>query len=176
MVLISQDTCEKFKNNQNLSFPLFLQWYILYLQRYKLYHWRNKGNSKFWLILNFSKVVWDINTKFLLVFVLMRIQLFTKFGCSNYIQNGFPDKAILNVNKTWGTHFSEPHPWDSGNLLLFSRCTNHISITFWIFWLYKSCKKCWSLPLQVFRASWISICFFAFSCKGERKQNIGQII
>ena len=51
-----------------------------------------------------------------------------------------------------GTFF-EPHLWNSGNLLLFSRCTNHISITFWIFWLYKSCKKCWSLPLQVFRAS-----------------------
>ena len=53
-----------------------------------------------------------------------------------------------------GTFF-EPHLWNSGTLLLFSRCTNHISITFWIIWLYKSCKKCWSLPLQVFRASWI---------------------
>ena len=49
--------------------------------------------------------------------------------------------------------FFEPHPWNSGNLLLFTRCTNHISFTFWIFWLHKSCKKCWSLPLQVFRAS-----------------------
>ena len=55
-----------------------------------------------------------------------------------------------------GTFF-EPHLWISGNLLLFGRCTNHISITFWFFWSYKSCKKCWSLPLQVFRALWIGI-------------------
>ena len=60
-----------------------------------------------------------------------------------------------------GTFF-EPHLWNSGNLLLFSRCTNYISITFWIFWLYKICKKCWSLPLQVFRAS----------CLGVRLPNI----
>ena len=60
-----------------------------------------------------------------------------------------------------GTFF-EPHLWNSGNLLLFSRCTNRISITFWIFKSYKSCKKCWSLPLQVFRAS----CFTSW--KGEK--------
>ena len=56
-----------------------------------------------------------------------------------------------------GTFF-EPYLWNSKNLLLFSRCTNHISTTFWIFWLYKSCKKWWSLPLQVFRASCTMLC------------------
>ena len=79
LVLISPTTFEKFKNNQNVSFPLFLQWYILYLQRYKMYHWRYKENNRFWLILNYSKVVWDINTKFSPVVVLISFQLSTKF-------------------------------------------------------------------------------------------------
>ena len=39
-----------------------------------------------------------------------------------------------------GTFF-ETHLWNSENLLLFSRFKNHISITFWIFWIYKSFKK-----------------------------------
>ena len=75
LVLMSQTTFEKFENNQNLSFPLFLQWYILYLQRYKMYHWRYKVNDKLWLILDFSKAVWDITIKFSPVVVLIRIQL-----------------------------------------------------------------------------------------------------
>ena len=51
--------------------------------------------------------------------------------------------------------FFEPHLWNSGNLLLFSRCKNHITIIFLFILLFKSCKKCWSLPLQVFRALWV---------------------
>ena len=39
-----------------------------------------------------------------------------------------------------GTFF-EPHLWNSENLLLFSRCTNHITIIFWSILLSKSCKK-----------------------------------
>ena len=54
-----------------------------------------------------------------------------------------------------GTFF-EPHLWNSGNLSLFSRCKNHITIIFLFILLFKSCKKCWSLPLQVFRALWIN--------------------
>ena len=80
LALISQTTFEKFKNNQNLFFSLFLQLYILYLQRYKMYHWRNKENKRFWSFLNFSKVVWDVDTKFSPVVVLISFQLSTKFG------------------------------------------------------------------------------------------------
>ena len=46
----------------------------------------------------------DINTKFLPVFVLMRIQLSTNFGASSYTQNGFPNKTILNFKRTWRAH------------------------------------------------------------------------
>ena len=103
LVLISQTAFEKSKNNQNLSFPLFLQWYILFLQRYKMYHWRKKENNRFWLILNYSKVVWDINTKFLPVVVLISFQLSTKFGVPSLTQNGFPAKTISNFKRAWRT-------------------------------------------------------------------------
>ena len=105
LVLISQTTFEKFEINQNLSFPLFLQWYILYLWRYKMYHWRNKGNYKFWLFLNFSKVVWHINTKFLSVVVLISFQLSTKFEGHN-----LPKKTSMPLGSSkwkwaWRAHF-----------------------------------------------------------------------
>ena len=38
-----------------------------------------------------------------------------------------------------GTFF-EPYPCNSGNFLLFSRCTNHINIIFWFNLLFKSWK------------------------------------
>ena len=132
-----------------------------------MYDWLSTVNDKFWLILNYSKVVWDIDTKFLAVIVFMKIQLLTKFGASSYTQNGFPPKLFQTLRGLVGAFF-ESNPCNSGNLLLFSRCTNHISITFWIFWLYKSCKKCWSLPLQVFRASWSKHGSLALDARAKR--------
>ena len=133
LVLISQTTFEKFINNQNLLFPLFLQWYVLYLQMYKMYHWRYKENNRFWLILNFSKVVWDINTKFLPVVVLIRIQLSTKFGASRYTTSEgawrsqrpldrpasiFNIKVLRNQNcKGYWLHIFKPTPRSNNNIL-----------------------------------------------------------
>ena len=57
LVLISQTTFEYFKINQNSSFTVDNQSYILDIQRYKMYDWLSRGNDKFWLILNYSKVV-----------------------------------------------------------------------------------------------------------------------
>ena len=96
LVLISQTTFEKFKNNQNLSFPLFLQWYILYLQRYKMYHWRYKENNRFWLILNFSKVVWDIFLKFSPFVYPMFVLIWWKNFCRYSI--GLPATAHFYPN------------------------------------------------------------------------------
>ena len=81
LVLISQTTFEYFKINQNSSF------------------------NKFWLILKYSKVVWDINTKFSPVVVLIKIQLYFKFGASSCTKNGFPAKTIFNFKRAWRAHF-----------------------------------------------------------------------
>ena len=67
--------------------------------------WLSRGSDKFWLILNYSKVVWDIDTKFSPVVVLMSFQLSTKFGASSYTQNGFPAKTISNFKRAWRAHF-----------------------------------------------------------------------
>ena len=75
------------------------------IQRYKLTNWLSRGSNKFWLILNYSKVVQDIDTKFLPVVELMSIQLSTKFGASRHSQNGFPTKTILNFKRVWRAHF-----------------------------------------------------------------------
>ena len=71
------------------------------IQMYKMTDWLSTAISEFWLILNYSKLVWDIDTKFLPVVVLINIQLSTKFGASSYAQNGFPAKTILNFKRAW---------------------------------------------------------------------------
>ena len=68
-------------------------------------NWLSTVNDKFWLILNYSKVIWDIDTKFLPVVVLMSFQLSIEFGASSYTQNGFPAKSILNFRRGWQAHF-----------------------------------------------------------------------
>ena len=70
-----------------------------------MYDWLSTVNDKFWLILNYSKVVWDIDTKFSPVVVIISFQLSTKFGASSYTQNGFPAKTILNFKRAWRAHF-----------------------------------------------------------------------
>ena len=70
-----------------------------------MYHWRNKGNDKFWLILNCSKVIWDINTKFLPAVVLMSFQLFAKFGRYSFRNWPAMPLTILNFSRAWRTHF-----------------------------------------------------------------------
>ena len=132
LMLISQTTFELSKINQNSLIPVDNQSVILYLWMSKVTNWLSTVNNEFWLILNYSKVVWDINTKFSPIVVLIKIQLSTKFGASSYTQNGFSRQNYFNLQEGMAGTFFEPHPWNSGNLLLFSRCTNHISTTFWI--------------------------------------------
>ena len=81
---------------QNSIFTVDNQLYILDIQRYKMYDWLSTESDKFWLILNYSQVLWDIDTKFLSVVVLITIQLSIKFGASSYTQDGFSAKTILN--------------------------------------------------------------------------------
>ena len=55
--------------------------------------------------MDYSKVVWDINTKFSPVEDIMRLQLFTKFGGPSFTQNRFPAKTILNFSRAWQAYF-----------------------------------------------------------------------
>ena len=60
----------------------------------------------------------------------------------------------FKLQKGVGGTFFDQQPRNLANLLLFCRFTNHITTTFGISQLFKSWKKCWSLHLKVFRASW----------------------
>jgi len=86
--------------------------------------------NEFWLILNDSKVVQDIKTKFLPVNVLKSVQLSTKVGVSGCTQNGIPAKTYFKLQEGMADTFFETHPQNCGNLLLFWRFTNHITIIF----------------------------------------------
>ena len=121
-----------------------------------MYDWLSTVNDKFWLILNYSKVVWDIDTKFLPVVVLISFQLSINFGASSYTQNGFPAKTILKFKRAWRTHFLR-HTHETQEICCFLEYVQIILVTiiFWFILLFKSFKKCWSLPLQVFRAPWV---------------------
>ena len=101
LVSISQTTFEKLKINQNLSFTVDNQLVTLDIQRYKMTNWLSTRINEFWLILDNSKVVWDINTELSPSNVLMSFQLSIKFGVPSLTQNGFPAKTILNFKRAW---------------------------------------------------------------------------
>ena len=70
-----------------------------------MYSWRSKWSDKFWLIFNYSKVVWDINTKFSPVSVLIRFQLFTKFERHSLKNEAAMPLTIKNFSRAWQGHF-----------------------------------------------------------------------
>ena len=129
LVLISQTTFEKFKINQKSSITVDNQSYILYLWLPKMYDWLSTVNDEFWLILNYSKVVWDINTKFSPVNVPKSIQLCTKFEVLSYTQNGFPAKTILNFKRVWQAHFLS-HTHQTQEICCFSADVQIILLSF----------------------------------------------
>ena len=85
--------------------PLDNQSYILDLQRYKMYDWLSTVNDKFWLILIYSKVVWDIDTKFSPVVVLMSFQLSTKFKGHNSLKKTAMPLGSSKWKWAWRAHF-----------------------------------------------------------------------
>ena len=137
LVLISQITFEIFKINQNSSFTVDNQSYILGNQRYKMYDWLSTVIDDFWLILNFSKVVWDINTKFLPVNVPKSIQLCTKFEVLSYTQNGFPAETILKFKRVWQAHFMS-HTHQTQEICCFSA---DVQIILLLFFESSNCLK-----------------------------------
>ena len=94
-----------------------------------MYHWLSKGYDEFWLILNYSKVVGDINTKFSPLNVPISIQLCTKFEALSYAQNGFPAKTILNFKRAWQAHFLS-HAHQTQEICCFSADVRIILLSF----------------------------------------------
>ena len=129
LVLISQTTFEKFEINQNFSYPLYLQWYILDLQRYKMYDWLSTVNDKFWLILNYSKVVWDIDTKFSPVVVLMSFQLSTKFEGHNSLKKTAKPLGSSKWKWAWRAHFLS-HTYETQEICCFLADVKIILLSF----------------------------------------------
>ena len=135
--------------------PVDNQSVILYLWLSKVTNWLSTVNKEFWLILNYSKVVWDIDTKFSPVVVLISFQLSTKFGAFSYPHNGFPAKTISNFKRAWRAHFLS-HTSEAQEYFCFFGDVHIILLSFF----YSSyCKKCWNLPPQVFRAPWLDSCY-----------------
>ena len=70
-----------------------------------MYDWLSTVNDKFWLILNYSKVVWDIDTKFSPVVVLMSFQLSTKFEGHNSLKKTAMPLGSSKWKWAWRAHF-----------------------------------------------------------------------
>ena len=140
LVLISQTTFEKFKINQKSSITINNKSYILYLWLPKMYDWLSTVNDEFWLILNYSKVVWDTNTKFSPVNVLNCIQLYTKFEVLSFTQNGFPAKTILNFKRVWRAHFLS-HTYETQEICCFLADVQIILVSLFEFFDYIKVAK-----------------------------------
>ena len=62
-------------------------------------------NNEFWLISNYSRVVWDINTKFSPLNVLISFQLSTKFEGHNSLKKTAMPLGSSKWKLAWRAHF-----------------------------------------------------------------------
>ena len=106
----------------------------------KVTNWLSTVNIEFWLILNYSKVVWDIDTKFSPVVVLISFQLSTKSGASSYTQNGFPTKTISNFKRAWRAHFLS-HTYETQEICCFLADVQIILVSLFEFFDYIKVAK-----------------------------------
>ena len=97
-------------------------------------------------------MVWDINTKFSPVSVLIRFQLFTKFERHSLKNEAAMPLTNKDFSRAWQEHF-EPSPPNLANLFLFGRCTNDITTIsgyIWLFWNWKNEKAFLSRYSELF--------------------------
>ena len=104
------------------------QSYILDLQRYKMYDWLSTVNYKFWLILNYSKMVWDIDTKFSSVVVLISFQLSTKFEEHNLLKKTAMPLGSSKWKWAWQAHFLS-HTYETQKICCFLADVQIISVS-----------------------------------------------
>ena len=101
----------------------------LTVQRYKMTNWLSRGRDKFWLILNYSKVVWDIDTKFSPVVVLMSFQLSTKFEGHNSLKKTAMPLGSSKWKWAWRAHFLS-HTYETQEICCFLADVKIILLSF----------------------------------------------
>ena len=94
-----------------------------------MYDWLSRGRDKFWLILNYSKVVWDIDTKFSPVVVLMSFQLSTKFEGHNSLKKTAMPLGSSKWKWAWRAHFLS-HTYETQEICCFLADVQIILLSF----------------------------------------------
>ena len=89
----------------------------------------SRGRDKFWLILNYSKVVWDIDTKFSPVVVLMSFQLSTKFEGHNLLKKTAMPLGSSKWKWAWRAHFLS-HTYETQEICRFLADVKIILLSF----------------------------------------------
>ena len=83
-----------------------------------MYDWLSRRSDKFWLILNYSKVVWDIDTKFSPVVILISFQLSTKFEEHNSLKKTAMPLGSSKWKWAWQANFLS-HTYETQKICCF---------------------------------------------------------
>ena len=94
-----------------------------------MYDWLSTVNDKFWLILNYSKVIWDIDTKFSPIVVLMGFQLSTKFEGHNSLKKTAMPLGSSKWKWAWRAHFLS-HTYETQEICCFLADVKIILLSF----------------------------------------------
>ena len=105
-----------------------------------MYDWLSTVNDKFWLILNYSKVVWDIDTKFSPVVVLMSFQLSTKFEGHNSLKKTAMPLGSSKWKWAWRAHFLS-HTYETQEICCFLADVQIILVSLFEFFDYIKVAK-----------------------------------
>ena len=105
-----------------------------------MYDWLSTVNDKFWLILNYSKVVWDIDTKFSPVVVLMSFQLSTKFEGHNSLKKTAMPLGSSKWKWAWQAHFLS-HTYETQKICCFLADVQIILVSLFEFFDYIKVAK-----------------------------------
>ena len=116
-----------------------------------MYDWLSTVNDKFWLILNYSKVVWDIDTKFSPVVVLISFQLSTKFEGHNSLKKTAMPLGSSKWKWAWRAHFLS-HTYETQKICCFLADVQIILVSLFEFFDYRGWvrKKCTTYFFIVF--------------------------
>ena len=120
--------------------PVDNQSVILYLWLSKVTNWLSTVNKEFWLILNYSKVVWDIDTKFSPVVVLMSFQLSTKFEGHNSLKKTAMPLGSSKWKWAWRAHFLS-HTYETQEICCFLADVQIILVSLFEFFDYIKVAK-----------------------------------
>ena len=103
-------------------------------------NWLSAVNDKFWLILNYSKVIWDIDTKFLPIVVLMSFQLSTKFEGHNSLKKTAMPLGSSKWKWAWRAHFLS-HTYETQEICCFLADVQIILVSLFEFFDYIKVAK-----------------------------------